>query len=209
MFYEAAEGGAGVLTRLASDRTSLAQVAINALLLLHYSAPQGPWRLEDLPSLEQTNTLGNHICEAGCYQCLLSYFNQPDHDYINRRNEDALKVLVALADAEVEVEAMHTQAPASRGASADERLQQWLQALDVAGLRHPDVIQLPVHQGAAIAAGQYQSARALVFLDIIDAVTVALLIDKGWQVLDFSDATLWSTQFAANPDVFGAFDKKQ
>jgi hypothetical protein len=45
---------------------------------------------------------GNHICEAGCYQCLLSYFNQPDHENINRRNADAIKVLVALANAEVQ-----------------------------------------------------------------------------------------------------------
>jgi hypothetical protein len=64
MFYEAAEGGAGVLTRIASDPASLAQVASNALKLLHYNAPQGPWKLEDLPALEQTNALGNRICEA-------------------------------------------------------------------------------------------------------------------------------------------------
>jgi hypothetical protein len=91
-----------VLTRIASDPSSLAQVASNALRLLHHNTPQGPWRLEDLPALEQTNALGNHICEAGCYQCLLSYFNQPDHENINRRNADALKVLVALANAEVQ-----------------------------------------------------------------------------------------------------------
>jgi hypothetical protein len=58
MFYEAAEGGAGVLTRIASDPASLAQVASNALKLLHHNAPQGAWKLEDLPALEQTNALG-------------------------------------------------------------------------------------------------------------------------------------------------------
>lgn len=39
LFYEASEGGAGVLTRLANDPASLAQVAHNALMLLHHRAP--------------------------------------------------------------------------------------------------------------------------------------------------------------------------
>jgi len=201
MFYEAAEGGAGVLTRIASDPASLAQVAGNALKLLHHNAPQGPWRLEDLPALEQTNALGNHICEAGCYQCLLSYFNQPDHENINRRNVDALKVLVALANAEVKPKQATQPAPESMPAAG--HLKQWLLALDTAGLRQPDALQVPVNQGAAIAAGQYKTARALVFLEEIDTDTKALLADKGWQVLNFTDPSFWNQQFSAHPDVFG------
>ncbi len=207
MFYEAAEGGAGVLTRIASDPASLAQVASNALKLLHHNAPQGKWKLEDLPALEQANSLGNRICEAGCYQCLLSYFNQPDHENINRRNVDALKVLVALANAEVHprqvIQASDNNTP------ADDQLNKWLDALNTAGLRHPDAIQVPVNQGAAIAAGQYKTARALVFLDSIDAKTTALLTDKGWQILNFSDASQWQTLFAAHSDVFGHDENKQ
>lgn len=207
MFYEAAEGGAGVLTRIASDPVSLAQVASNALKLLHHNAPQGPWKLEDLPALEQTNALGNRICEAGCYQCLLSYFNQPDHEYINRRNEDALKVLVALANAEVQPkpEAM----PVADHASTSDLLDQWLLTLDASGLRRPDAFQVSINQGAATAAGQYRAARALVFLDHIDSETAALMNDKGWQVLNFSDPSQWQEQFAAYPDVFGNDEKNQ
>lgn len=207
MFYEAAEGGAGVLTRIASDPISLAQVASNALKLLHHNAPQGPWKLEDLPALEQTNALGNRICEAGCYQCLLSYFNQPDHEYINRRNEDALKVLVALANAEVQPkpEAM----PVADHASTSDLLDQWLLTLDASGLRRPDALQVSINQGAARAAGQYKAARALVFLDHIDSETAALMNDKGWQVLNFSEPSQWQAQFAAYPDVFGNDEKNQ
>lgn len=207
MFYEAAEGGAGVLTRIASDPASLAQVASNALKLLHHNAPQGPWKLEDLPALEQTNALGNRICEAGCYQCLLSYFNQPDHENINRRNADALKVLVALANAEVLPR--QTTSSAQENAPDDDRLKQWLDAVAAAGLRHPDTTQVPVNQGAEIAAGQYKSARALVFLNEIDAATGTLLGDKGWQVLNFSDPSQWQAQFAAHADVFGNYETTQ
>lgn len=207
MFYEAAEGGAGVLTRIANDTTSLAQVASNALKLLHHDAPQGAWKLEDLPQLEQTNALGNRICEAGCYQCLLSYFNQPDHENINRRNADALKVLVALANAEVK--ARQASSPTLENTPADDRLSQWLYALDAAGLRHPDAVQVPVNQGAAVAAGQYKSARVLVFLDDIDTETTTVLADKGWQVLNFSDPLQWPAQFAAHSDVFGKYEQTQ
>lgn len=206
MFYEAAEGGAGVLTRIASDPASLAQVASNALKLLHHNAPQGPWKLEELPALEQTNALGNRICEAGCYQCLLSYFNQPDHENINRRNVDALKVLVSLANAEVKPR--QDPSPVSENAPTDDRLNQWLHALDAAGLRRPDVMQVPVNQGAAVAAGQYKLARTLVFLEIIDINTTTLLTDKGWQVLNFSDPSQWYAQFTAHPDVFGPSEKE-
>lgn len=206
MFYEAAEGGAGVLTRIASDPSSLAQVASNALKLLHHNVPAGPWRLEDLPALEQTNTQGNRICEAGCYQCLLSYFNQPDHENINRRNSDALKVLVALANAEVQPKEVAEST--DDFAPVDELTDQWLLAVDAAGLRRPDALQVSINQGKITAAGQYKSARALIFLENIDADTFALLADKGWQVLNFSDPSQWLTQFAAHPDVFGNDENK-
>jgi hypothetical protein len=57
--------------------------------------------VDDLPALEHKTSDGHSICEAGCYQCLLSYFNQPDHDHINRRNSQAIEMLVALANAQV------------------------------------------------------------------------------------------------------------
>ena len=112
LFYEAAEGGAGVLTRLAGEPDSLAQVAANALTLMHFTPPAGPWHLDQLEALEMKADNGQRPCEAGCYQCLLSYFNQPDHVHINRRDPDALRLLVALANAQVvEVSADTRQPP--------------------------------------------------------------------------------------------------
>lgn len=204
LFYEAAEGGAGVLTRLANNRDDLALVASNALQLIHYRKPQsGIWTLDDLSSLEQTDAFGNHQCEAGCYQCLLSYFNQPDHEHINRRNADALKLLVALTNAQVQpVEC----SPATVAATtlADAPLDAWLFALRQAGAIQPDAVNVSVNNGAATAAAQYKASRALVFLSAVDEQTTSVLQDKGWQVLDFSDASRWPQQFAAHTDVFGS-----
>ena len=209
MFYEAAEGGAGVLTRLSSEPESLAQVSSAALRLLHHDQPTGAWVFENLEALEQRHD-GNSICEAGCYQCLLSYFNQPDHVNINRRNADALKLLVALANAQVVATVSHQpplDAVIQTGDGHDSSA--WLRAIDDAGLRRPDALQVPVNQGAAIAAGQYKSSRALVFLHpLADDVRTAL-IDKGWRVLDFSDADQWMNQFEQYPDVFGTSEKTQ
>jgi len=200
LFYEAAEGGAGVLTRIASDPKSLAQVASNALKLMHHDEPEGAWEVQALPELEQVDQHGHRICEAGCYQCLLSYFNQPDHQNINRRNEDVLKLLVALANAEVT-----PQAPMNSPSSDDnddELLASWLQELDLRGLMRPDEVQVSVNAGAAVAAGRFDLTRALVFLQPINEEVANLLCDKGWQVIDMSDPDQWGVQLDAHPDVF-------
>ena len=209
MFYEAAEGGAGVLTRLSSDPQSLAQVASAALRLLHHHQPTGAWSFENLEALEQRHD-GNSICEAGCYQCLLSYFNQPDHTNINRRNVDALKLLVALANAQV-VATVSPHQPSDLLTHAENApdLSAWLNALDAAGLRRPDATQVPVGEGTTLAAGQYKSARTLVFLTPLADDLRATLVDKGWRVLDFSDATQWLNQFEQHPDIFGTSEKTQ
>ncbi|HID70278.1 MAG TPA: hypothetical protein EYP35_07450, partial [Desulfobacterales bacterium] len=53
---------------------------------------------------ENTNPDGSPICEAGCYKCLLSYYNQPEHDKIDRKNELVLTLLCELANAKVTIE---------------------------------------------------------------------------------------------------------
>lgn len=204
MFYESAEGGAGVLTRLANEPGALAEVASAALSLMHFNQPADKWSVAELDELEQKQ--GDlSICEAGCYQCLLSYFNQPDHDHINRRNPDALQLLVALANAQVRLTAA---APAEKtniqgvaGKNSDIR-QQWLHALDEHGLRQPDALDVSVGQGSATAAAQYKFSRTLVFLAPLADEVKTQLTDKGWQVLDFSDPTQWSALFDAHSASF-------
>ena len=208
MFYEAAEGGAGVLTRLASDPSALSQVAVSALKLLHHNEPKGPWKFEDLPSLEQKDKYGNHICEAGCYQCLLSYFNQPDHDYINRRNEPALKLLVALANAQVvpaaEVSSsMPTTLAHEANGNSTDHFQKWLTQIQIGGFNQPDQTNLAVANGDAIAAGLYKQARLVVFLKPVSDDVIRNIQDKGRNVLVMSDPSNWVEQFKSNTDAFG------
>jgi len=200
LFYEAAEGGAGVLTRLASEPDSMAIVASKALEIMHYKVPQGDWHLDDLPDLELKNQHGHSICEAGCYQCLLSYFNQPDHDHINRRNRDALSLLVALANAKVTLASKVEQTATPNGDAIDH---QWLEMAKSLGVPTPDSLRVPISGTAYFATAQYKSKRILVFTDVIDESTLTMLQDKGWIVLDFSDQIKWSDLFANYAELLG------
>ena len=203
LFYEAAEGGAGVLSRLAAERSCLAEVAATALRLMHFNAPQdGPWTFDGLPDQEKKRKIDGQearICEAGCYQCLLSYFNQPDHDTINRLDEDALGVLTALAGANlIDVDRDPTVSP------ADGQLARWLGLLNQLKLRRPDATAVSINGGAGKVDAQYKATRVLVFLAPPPPELTRYAADRGYRVLVFGDEASWREQFAQYTDVFGA-----
>ncbi len=202
LFYEAAEGGAGVLSRLATERRSLAEAAATALRLMHFRPPgDGIWSFDALPALEDKRTVDGvdvRICEAGCYRCLLSYYNQPDHELINRLDADALRVLTALAGAHVVDASGRTDAPPPDGA-----LGRWLETLTRLKLRRPDAISVPLNGGAGMADAHYKAARVLVFLAPPAPELEQYAIDRGHRVLVFGDESAWPAQFARHPEVFG------
>jgi ATP-dependent helicase YprA (DUF1998 family) len=108
LLYEAAEGGAGVLSRLLREPGALGQVARTALDLCHFDPSDGrdlrraPGAVED--------------CEAACYDCLLSYQNQRDHPLLDRHA--VLEALQALSTSTVET--------SSSASTRPEQLQQLL-----------------------------------------------------------------------------------
>lgn len=65
LFWEAAEGGAGVLSQLLENPQSFQELAEAALDICHFHKPKDS-------------------CFHACYECLLSYRNQFDHPLINR-----------------------------------------------------------------------------------------------------------------------------
>jgi hypothetical protein len=94
LFYEATEGGAGVLTRLVHDEHALAGVARAALKVMHFDLGADG---EPLPTAEALHDVDGTQCVAGCYRCVLSYYNQPDHPVIDRRDKAAQALLLRLA----------------------------------------------------------------------------------------------------------------
>jgi Lhr-like helicase len=98
LLYESAEGGAGVLNRIANDTVLLRAVAQEALRIMHFDLPVG----QQLPATaDQLVDVPGTQCVAGCYRCLLSYYNQPDHPEIDRQDGQAKSYLLRLASAEI------------------------------------------------------------------------------------------------------------
>ncbi|NJM06309.1 DUF1998 domain-containing protein [Candidatus Gracilibacteria bacterium] len=91
VYWEAAEGGAGVLRRLVEEPDALARVAQAALEICHFDPQSG---------VEDADKAGE--CVRACYRCLLSYSNQPSHNLLHRHL--IREQLVALGGAQV---AMH------------------------------------------------------------------------------------------------------
>lgn len=92
--YEATEGGAGVLNRLVEDSGAINRVARQALDLMHFECIDEAISAGDATLLKDRD---EKACVRGCYRCLLSYFNQPDHEMIDRTSQEAKQFLVDLA----------------------------------------------------------------------------------------------------------------
>ena len=162
LLYEATEGGAGALNWLVSDLTRIREVARAALKLMHYKEPF------DVHDLQQTDD----ACIAGCYRCILSYYNQPDHELIDRRDQEVTQFLCDLTIA--------TEGQPDLPAQDDA----WLKAISTWGLPAPTSVEImksthhlfwPSKGVLAVPGGATSDiadeAAALGILDVIDLPT--------------------------------------
>jgi hypothetical protein len=78
LFYEAAEGGAGVLRQLIMDPKAFSIVATQAMELCHFDTSSGQDKGRAPRASED--------CEAACYDCLMNYSNQRDHSLLDRKS---------------------------------------------------------------------------------------------------------------------------
>lgn len=216
LFYEAAEGGAGVLTRLATDGAAWRKVALTALELLHWRLPEATARWADVPVADWVDT--DTGCEAGCYRCLLSYYNQPDHGLLDRRQPAALAWLAGLSGSDFRVGAgglgPDQQQAALRSQSNSSLEQAWLACIQRHGLRQPDAAQPYLAAYRTRPDFAYRDSRALIYVDgphhelpgrrRLDEATTRDLQEAGYQVLRFpKDQHRWPAIFGRHPDVFG------
>jgi len=198
LLYEATEGGAGVLTRLVSEQGNLATVAREALKILHFDVAGA------VPSDASMLRPAESPCVAACYRCLMSYYNQPDHEHLDRRDEKAQEILVRLAHASTS-ELSLTAAPvvippsATGGGGApvktftDPVLRRWQDLSGKRGLPAPDAV--PLQAGAASLPLVWRSHYVVAVVGG-QPVDTAAIEDRGFEVVDFgADEASWDAAF--------------
>ena len=178
LLYEATEGGAGVLTRVLSTPGALAEAAAAALELMHFEHSKLP-NFEDKAGTE---------CVAACYRCLMSYFNQPDHELLDRRNPKARELLLRLSRSEVVVASAGASTPPPFLAPSDSLLTTWFKRADALGIPRPDTA--PV-DGFPLAWRSHMTVATL------NPADTSKLEDKGFSVIHFGvDPDAWQAPFA-------------
>jgi superfamily II DNA/RNA helicase/very-short-patch-repair endonuclease len=213
LFYESAEGGAGVLTRLATDPAALQRVARKALEIMHYASPDNSW---DHSSLENAS----EECDAACYRCLLSYYNQPDHELLDRKLSDVTVLLCSLTSASLEIGQNNAngedQMATLREQSASSLEQTWLDFIEHHQLRKPDLAQHYLEAQQTRPDFIYKDALALIYVDgphheqpgqrSFDHNLTRELTDVGFTVIRFTrDTSGWPKIVRRYPDIFGDF----
>ncbi len=207
LFYESAEGGAGVLRNLLDDPRAIAAVACEALSLMHFDPGSG----EDL----RRASGAKEECEAACYDCLMSYVNQLDHALLDRHA--AKEVLMALSASSVQASpseaprAAHLEQLKRKADSGLER--DWLDHLERNKLRLPSDGQVYIEACRTrpdFVYGQFQTA---IYIDgphheyperrARDQAQTNSMEDLGFTVIRFSDKEDWDAKIAQYPHIFG------
>jgi len=199
MFYEAAEGGLGVLRWLVEDRNSLAQVAREALRVCHFDESGQDLKPE---------------CGQACHECLLSYANQLESHLLNRHR--IRDFLLALARGETIPRkgalpgADHLARLLAEAQSEFER--QFVQYLWEKGLRLPDAAQKSIREPHCIADFFYEPNVAI-FCDgpphdhpdqqRVDRNLRCELLARGYRVVVIRWDRDMGEQIGENSDVFG------
>jgi len=210
LFFESSEGGAGVLQQLQADADALRRVARQALEICHFDPDTGADRKRAPRASED--------CSTACYDCLMTYANQPDHQRLDRHLvRDFLLELsragVASSPAATP-RAAHLASLVARCESGLER--EWLRFLEAHNLKLPTAAQ----QVPAALAGcgtrpdfVYADDMAIVYVDgpmhdfptrqARDRTQTACVNDCGWTVVRFPAQADWDAIVAAHPGLFG------
>jgi hypothetical protein len=199
MFYEAAEGGLGVLRWLVEERGFLAQVAREALRVCHFGESGQDLKPE---------------CGQACYECLLSYANQLESHLFNRHR--IRDFLLALAHGETIPRkgnlpgAEHLTGLLAVAQSKFER--EFLHHLWQKGLRLPDAAQKSIREPHCIADFFYEP-NVVVFCDgpphdqpgqrRVDEILRRELLARGYRVVVIRWDRDLEEQIRDNLHVFG------
>ncbi|HYK89191.1 MAG TPA: DEAD/DEAH box helicase [Acidobacteriota bacterium] len=207
LFYESAEGGAGVLRNLLDDPQALAAVSREALNLMHFD-PQSGADLRRAPRAREE-------CEAACYDCLMSYVNQLDHGFLDRHA--AKELLMKLSTSIVQASpagaprAGHLEQLKRKSDSSLEK--DWLDHLERYKLRLPSDAQVYIEACRTRPDFIYGEFQTVVYIDgphhefperhARDQAQTDSMEDLGYTVIRFTAREDWDAKIAQYPHIFG------
>ena len=207
LIYEASEGGAGVLKRILHNGEEFSKIAKRALEICHFDPETG----EDLRRAPKAK----EDCEAACYDCLLNYGNQPDHDIIDRHL--ILNLLLQYSKANVSISpsrlsrAKHLEQLKKFCESELEK--KWLDFLEKNNLRFPSEGQALIKVCNTRPDFLYRKQGVAVYVDGAyhdfperrerDKEKTECLEDNGYTVIRFGHQLDWGKIVNQYPYVFG------
>ena len=197
LIYESGEGGSGVLRDIIKNPDAISRIAREALELMHYDIRD----VQDLDAEELEQYDNKPGCINGCYGCLLTYYNQPEHALINRHDPDALKFLVALSRAhtpETVISAPPSMDDGKEDLSKAERFTHWAAAN---GYLAPDQTPKTFKSLKLTFDGAYSALRCCISFSPVAQETVETLEDIGWQLIDLSDENRWFEIMLTHPEL--------
>ena len=207
LFYEAAEGGAGVLRQLIMEPNAFAKVAQEALELCHFDAQTGEDKHRAPRAIEN--------CEAACYDCLMTYGNQRDHTLLDRRSISEVlseyKKAIVHASPTERPRTEHLEQLMRLSGSGLER--RWLKFIDDLDLNLPASAQHFLEACKTRPDFFYKDDLSLIYIDgpvheyperaERDLQQTECLEDMGYTVIRFGHQDDWSEIVAQFPYVFG------
>jgi len=207
LFYESAEGGAGVLRRLVDDPDAFMTIARQALQVCHFD-PDNGGDLRHAPNARED-------CEAACYDCLMSYYNQMDHRLLDRQAIKEYLMLCSRSTAEASPQTLsraeHCERLSNLCGSDLERA--WLALIDRGNYR------LPTHAQPLLEACHtrpdffYENEHAAIYVDgphhryperqARDQAQQECMEDTGYTVIRFALQEDWEGIIKRYPSIFG------
>ncbi|MCD4784876.1 MAG: DEAD/DEAH box helicase [Candidatus Eremiobacteraeota bacterium] len=207
IFYESAEGGAGVLRHLLDDSHAFGEVAKKALEICHFDSETG----EDLKRAPQSI----EDCEAACYDCLMSYRNQREHDLLDRKAIKSFLMRLAQAKAESSPAELSRQEHFRRlmNLSTTNLEKRWLGWLEENEFNLPSDAQVYIERCKTRPDFEYKRQNAVIYVDgphhdypdrqERDMEQVECLEDYGYTVIRFKHDGDWQIIAEQYPNIFG------